>query len=51
MSKWNLNVSKGKKGIPNKAFSDCMGPTAVGSIVKRLVGIYCIGQDYMVNDH
>ena len=46
-----IMLVKGKKVSQIKTFSDCTGPTAVGSIVKRLVGIYCIGQDYMVNDH
>ena len=52
MSKWNHNVSKREKKVPQiKSLSNCTGPTAVGSIVKRLVGLYCIGHDYMVNGH
>ena len=45
-----IMLVKGKKVSQIKSLSDCTGPTAVGSIVKRLVGIYCMGQDNMVND-
>ena len=38
----NIMLVKGKKVSLIKSLSDCTGPTAVGSIVKRLVGKYIV---------